>query len=79
MNVTFEVTEAVILTRAIGTDMIWLHTTLPSPFPAVDPTDLKVRFEVRRNHGLEYVQEHLPPDIPIKVIDGETGKQERVQ
>ena len=78
-TMTFDITHILVLMRTPGTDQVWLHTTLPSGMPAVDPSDLKIRFEVRRRHGLQYVLDHFPGDIPVETLDTDTGKRERIR
>lgn len=66
-----------------GPDQVNLTTTLPGGFPPdVDPGPLTLRFDTRKGHGLEYVQEHLAHKFPtaaIEVLDTSTGKRTVVE
>jgi hypothetical protein len=74
-----KITKAKALTtREVGTDIVWLDTELPATMPAVDPSPLTVKFEVRKGHGIQYLLDNFP-GIPVEKIDGVTGKRERVR
>ena len=57
-----------VLLQPHGTDRVYLHTLLPSPFPLdVCPEPLAVSFEAQRDKGIEYCRRHF--NIEPEVID----------
>lgn len=63
------ITDAVILLRDGLTDLIYLNTNLPSPFPPeVDTSLLSLRFEATAGEGMAYIQKYLHT-VPYRVID----------
>lgn len=59
-----------ILKKRYGTDMLFLHTDLPSPFlKGVSNAILILKCEVLKNKGEEYVKTNFP-DVEYTIIQG---------
>ena len=70
-----EITKITIITN--GTDEVFVETDLPSPFLAEDP--LRLKFEVSKDHGIEYVKKHFginPEIINIAIVGNGIPKEE---
>lgn len=68
-----DIEKIVILKRRTGTDMIYIHTTLPSPFTYYEEQKQKLvlQCETTKGHAEEYVREHFINVENIEIIDTE--------
>jgi hypothetical protein len=74
-----EVTKVVVLRRPGGTDLVWLHTTLPSTFSKeVSDQPLVIQFEVAQDGALSYIRENVG-SFPVEVIDEKSGSRTVIQ
>lgn len=74
-----EITEIVVMVNTRATDRVYVHTTLPSPFPPEVSNDpLTLQFEITAGHGVEYVLLYFP-DCPVRKLDMSTGRSKQVR
>ena len=75
MKITIDVDRITVLRLSHGTDMIALHTSLPTPFPVEVGGGqlLTLGFEVTRGRGEEYVERVF--GIEPELINCGKGKQ----
>ena len=68
-----KITKIVVMTHTSATDHVYVHTELPSPFPAVVSTQpLAMGFEFEAGKGIEYVRAHFP-GVYIEELNYKTG------
>jgi len=73
-----QITRIVVVANGFGMDDVILYTELPSPVPAVTNDLMATRFAAEYGKGVEYALTHFP-DVPIEVMDANTGEKKRVQ
>jgi hypothetical protein len=73
-----EITRVVVMINGPGTDEVFLYTELPSPVPGVTSQPMAARFSAEHGKGVEYALTHFD-EVPIEVMDANTGKRQRVQ
>lgn len=55
-----KITHIVVQLVKEGTDRVYIHTDLPSPYPpAVSSEPLDLMFNVQAGHGVEYVRRNF--------------------
>jgi hypothetical protein len=59
LNPVIEIHKAVILHNGYGTDLIILHTNLPSSLPKVSEQLTTVTFSAEKDTGKEYVLRNI--------------------
>jgi len=67
MKITFDVKKVTVIERGFLTDIVILHTDLPTPVPGVTQDDLTVEFRAYSGKGSEYVRENFP-GIPMEIV-----------
>lgn len=63
-----KITKLTIITSRIGTDLIILHTDLPSTMPNITIQPATFKLDVASGYGLKYVNENIP-NVPIEIIN----------
>lgn len=68
------ITRIVVMTHTDSTDLVYVHTSLPAPFPPeVSKDPLSLDFKVRSGFGVEYVLTNFP-GVRVENLDAKTCK-----
>lgn len=64
-----EIKKIQILIRKNCTDVVFVHTGFPTPFPHFTDENMMMKFEVQRGNGINYVRENFK--IEPEIINGD--------
>jgi len=73
-----KITRIVVRVNGGSTDQVCLFTDLPSPIPEQISHPMVCTFRATVGKGVEYALANFD-DIPVEVMDTETGERKRVQ
>ncbi len=74
-----KITKIEILIMKFGTDIIFMTTDMPSPFPkGISNNTLVLKFESEKGKGVEYILNNFK-GIPTTLINTENGEREEIR